>query len=59
MGMPRNAEWMRMDKFVICQLMGMVEEVRGRKKECVHEHEDQSCVFSKLYHPTAKIRKNV
>ena len=57
MGMPGNAEGMRMDEFVIRKLVGMIEEVRGREKECVHKYQDESCIFSKLHHPTAKIRK--
>ena len=56
--MPRIAEGMRMDEFVILQLMGMVEQVRGRKKECVHEYKDDSGIFSKPYHSSgAKVRK--
>ena len=58
MGMPRNAEGMRMDEFAIRKLMGVIEEVRGREKECVHKYQEESCIFSKLHHPTAKIQKN-
>ena len=57
MGMPRNAEWMRMDEFVIRQLVGVIEKVRGRKEECVHEYKEESCIFSKLHHLCAKVRK--
>ena len=55
MGMPRDAEGMRMDEFVIRQLVGVVEQVSGRKEECVHEYQEQTCMFSKLHHPRAKI----
>ena len=57
MGMPGNVEGMRMDEFVIRKLVGMIEEVRGREKECVHKYQEESCIFSKLHHPAAKIRK--
>lgn len=57
MGMPRNAEGMRMDEFVIRQLVGVIEKVRGRKEECVHEYQEEPCIFSKLHHLSAKIRK--
>ena len=57
MGMPRNAERMRMDEFAIRKLVGVIEKVRGRKEECVHEYQEQTDMFSKLHHTFAKIRK--
>ena len=58
MGMPRNAEWMRMDEFVIRKLVGVIEKICGRKEECVHEYQEKPCIFSKFHHPFAKVRKN-
>lgn len=46
-----------MDELAIRKLVGMIEEVRGREKECVHKNQEESCIFSELHHPTAKIRK--
>ena len=39
MGMPGNAEGVRMDELAISQLMGMVKKIRGRKEECVYEYQ--------------------
>lgn len=57
MGMPRNAEGVRMDELAIRKLVGVIEKVRGRKEECVHKYQEEPCIFSKLHHPFAKIRK--
>lgn len=57
MGVSRNAERMRMYYFGIRKLMAVIEKIRGRKKECIHEHEDDSGIFSKRHHSRAKLRK--
>lgn len=48
-------ERMRVDDDAIRQPMGVVEKVRGRKKECVHGQKQQAYIFPTFYHGRAKI----